>query len=168
MTDYKVHFKHADEVVDHLVSVIDKLDDPILMIKYGGFVCVAGVTVYELAIRNIFINFSSRKHREFGNYVTTYYRRQTGRIMINDLIGFHLNRFGDKYRNRFKEHIESENNLFEKSERREFKESYDNIIKWRHNFSHSGEYPPATFSDVIQAYEDGKEVIRCLDECMRN
>ena len=50
---YLDHFQHADDVVTHLNSVVPTIPDPLLRAKYVGFVSVAAVTVYELAIKEI-------------------------------------------------------------------------------------------------------------------
>ena len=56
MTDYKTRFSHADVVIKHLnTAVIPGVrDHPLLEQKYAGIVSVLAVTVYELAIKDIF------------------------------------------------------------------------------------------------------------------
>ncbi|MDE0040679.1 MAG: hypothetical protein OXT74_01475, partial [Candidatus Poribacteria bacterium] len=82
---YSDNFLHADEVVYHLNGVVPNISDSTLRGKYVGFIAVASVTVYELAIRDIFIEFSRKKHRVFGHYIEEEFRRINGRIMLNDI-----------------------------------------------------------------------------------
>ena len=51
--------------------------------------------------------------------------------------------------------------------RRDFCSSYSNIIIWRNTFAHEGKLnTTATYAEVIQAYQDGKEVIHSLADAM--
>lgn len=47
---YSDHFLHADDIVKHLDIIIPSITDPLLTAKYVGFVSIAAVTVYELAV----------------------------------------------------------------------------------------------------------------------
>lgn len=60
---YVDHFQHADNVVEHLNGIVPTIADPLLQAKYLGFVSVVAVTVYELAIKTIFIEFAQHKHK---------------------------------------------------------------------------------------------------------
>ena len=55
---YLNSFQHADDVIAHLNTVLPTIADPMLKAKYTGFAAVAVVTVYEIAIKEIFINFA--------------------------------------------------------------------------------------------------------------
>ncbi len=57
---YVTHFQHADDIVAHLDTVVPLLSAPLLSAKYMGFVAVASVTVYEVAIKDIFISFAKK------------------------------------------------------------------------------------------------------------
>ena len=51
--------------------------------------------------------------------------------------------------------------------RRDIRSAYGNLITWRNDFAHEGRVnSTATYAEVVQSYEDGKEVIRCLAETM--
>ena len=69
---YSSHFQHADDVVAHLKGFVPLLADPLLKAKYAGFVSVAAVTVYEMAIKEIFICFARRKHKVLGGISKTF------------------------------------------------------------------------------------------------
>ena len=51
---YQDHFKLADDMISHLDSVVGGITDSFVTSRYVGFVAVAAVTVYELAIKEIF------------------------------------------------------------------------------------------------------------------
>ena len=65
---YTDHFQLADDVISHLNTVIGGISDPFIASRYVGFVAVASVTVYELAIKEIFIDFGERKHKVLGEF----------------------------------------------------------------------------------------------------
>ena len=45
--------------------------------------------------------------------------------------------------------------------------SYVNMITWRNDFAREGKMnSTTTYAEVVQAYQDGKEVIHCLARTM--
>jgi len=79
----------------------------------------------------------------------------------------YISRFGDKYEMRFQKRLDEKTRKYFQNNRRDIKNSYTNLIVWRNDFSHTKEInTTATYEDVVQAYEDGKEVIHCLASCM--
>lgn len=164
---YTSNFQHADDIVEHLNTIVPELTDPLLRIKYVGFVAVAAVTVYEMAIKSIFIDFAVKKHKAMGNFTEAYFERINGRIKIVNIREDYIIRFGERYLKRFEMKLERCSNDYLRRHRRNIISSYSNLIKWRNDFAHEGIIrATATYPDVVQAYEDGKEIIRCLAETM--
>ena len=165
---YRKNFQLADDMINHLNTVIYNITDPFITSRYVGFVSVAAVTVYELAIKEIFYEFSTKKQKIFGSFVQSYFRRINGRIKTKMIRENYIPRFGDKYVRRFKRKIdEAERRIFN-SQRKSIKSCYNNVIVWRNQFTHQGEIPSTpTYQEVIESYEVGKEIIRCLAETMR-
>lgn len=165
--NYKTRFAHADDVVHSLndiVGVVEK--DPLIMQKYAGFVSVVGVTVYELALKDIFIDFAKRKHPAFGDFVEQYFEKINGRIGLDQIKGTYLNFFGADYRSRFVDHIEKKARDYHQGSGQDIETAYKNSILWRHTFVHAGN-ATATYGEVVSAYEAGKEIIHCLAEAMK-
>lgn len=164
---YDSHFRHADDVVDHLNTLVPGITDTLLQAKYVGFVAVAAVTVYELAIRDIFIAFAREKHDLFGHFVASQFERINGRIRLDEIKRRYISRFGSAYKKEFQKRLDARNKEYFQEEHRDIQDSYANIITWRNEFAHRGEIKAtATYEEAVQAYEDGKEVIRCLASCM--
>ena len=165
---YDIHFKHADDIVQHLNTVVPTLADPLLQAKYVGFVAVAAVTVYELAIKNVFIEFSTKKHKVLGDFTESYFERINGRIRIQDIKDNYIQRFGERYKKRFEKKMKKAAKDYLQNNKRDIKSSYGNLITWRNDFAHEGKIrTTATYSEAVQSYEDGKEIISCLAETMR-
>lgn len=165
---YQEHFSHADEVITSLQSYVPTIGDPLQQIKFIGFVAVAAVTVYEQAIKSIFIEFGGAKNKIFGNYVQSHFEKINGRIKYKIIMDEYVSQFGDKYKKRFKRKMEERSSAFLRSYGRDVRSSYSNIIVWRNEFAHEGKInSTATFLEVVTAYEDGKEIIHCLAETMR-
>ena len=160
-------FQHADDVAAHLHEVITSDTDPLLVMKYVGFVSVAGVTVYELAIKDILIEFARRRHTLFGDYVASALERKNGRIRI-DSIKADVEKFGSTFKERFSEELEETSRRYLRGSRQDIRMCYGNLITWRHEFAHQGEIrqTSATFPEVTQSYEAGKQVIHCLDRVL--
>ena len=164
---YTSNFKHADDIIAHLNTVVPLLTDPILRVKYVGFVAVAAVTVYEMAIKSIFIDFAKKKHKVLGNFTEAFFERINGRVKVEHIREDYIIRFGEIYLKRFDVKLEQCSNDYLRTHGKDIKSSYSNLITWRNDFAHEGILrTTATYPEAIQAYEDGKEIIRCLAETM--
>ena len=164
---YADNFTHADDLVAHLDTIVPTINDPILKAKYVGFLSVAAVTVYELALKEIFVEFARQKHQVFGNFAESYFRRINGRIRVDVIKDEYIPRFGSKYQKRFQRKIEKVVSDFLRSKRRDPRAAYGNLITWRNEFAHEGKInKTATYTEAAQAYEDGKEVIHTLAAVM--
>ncbi len=164
---YQHHFKHADDVIAHLNSVVPAITDPLLQAKYTGFAAIVAATVYEIAIKDIFIKFSHKKHKVLGSFTESYFQRINGKIKTNVIKEEYLPKFGDKYVKRFKNKLDKAAKAYLIANKRDIHSAYANLILWRNDFAHEGKFSTtATYKEVVQSYEDGKEIIRCLYETM--
>lgn len=164
---YQIHFKHADDIVAHLNTTVPGLRDPLLKAKYVGFVAIASVTVYEVAIKSIFIQFAKDKHKILGNFTEAHFNQINGRIRISTIKDDYVKKFGQKYVTKFEKILNKNVSTYLITNRRDIKNSYSNLITWRNDFAHEGTINTnSTYHEVVQAYEDGKEVIRSLAETM--
>ena len=165
---YNDNFKHADDVIAELNNYVPTIKDPLIQSKYVGFVSVVAVTVYEMAIKEIFITFANNKDEVFGNFIESFFYRINGQIKVKCIEDKYLSKFGKKYVDGFDEKLEIKANQYMITNKRNFKSQYNNLIVWRNAFAHEGKINQnATFSEVVQAYDDGKEVINCLAESMK-
>lgn len=164
---YQNNFQHADDIINHLNTVMPELNDPLLKAKYTGFVAIAAVTVFEMAIKEIFIEFGSKKHKVLGAFTESYFDRINGRIKLDVIKQDYIKKFGAKYLDRFKRNMRVVSKAYLQAHRRDIANSYANLIVWRNDFAHEGCISnTATYGDVAQAYEDGKQVIYCLAKTM--
>lgn len=164
---YVTHFQLADDLIDHLDEVISSVTDPFVASRYVGFVAVSGITVYELAIKKIFIDLSEKKHKVLGQFAGAFFERLNGRIRSQILKDDYLPRFGEKYVKRYKRLEAEAEKRFLRSDRVNVLSSYNNLILWRNEFAHEGRIPSTpSYQEVTQSYRWGKEVIHCLARTM--
>jgi len=160
-------FAHADQTVAHFNGLVTRATDPLIAAKYAGFVSVAAVCAYEMSVKDIFITFSVKKHVVLGNITRDRFDRISGRIGYKVLKDEYVPMFGEKYSDRFAARIRANSRQFLKANGRDFISSYNNVVLWRNDFVHAARLPTtATFNEVMRSYEDGKEVIRCLNLAM--
>ena len=165
---YTDHYKLTDDVIAHLNTVIGGITDPFIATRYVGFVAIASVTVYELAIKEIFIDFGEKKHKALGAFTRSFFNRINGRIKVTNIRDDYIKRFGEKYVKRFRRKLNEAENQNLRNHGISILSSYANIITWRHEFVHEGKIPStATYFEITNSYEAGKEVIRCLAETMQ-
>jgi hypothetical protein len=132
-----------------------------------GFLTVSVVTVFELSIKDIFLEFSSKKHGSFGTYCGNVMDRMNGRISLKDLREIHVRKFGDKYIQRFLKKLDLQERDSLISSGFSVKSSYGNVVVWRNSFAHEGVLPVnASYVETRKGYEAGKLVLHCLAESM--
>ncbi len=165
---YSDHFRLADDLIAHLTPSVTAIQDPFLQSRYTGFVTVAAVSVYELAVKEILCTFGESKHKVLGTFARSFFERLNGRIQYKQLHEDYVSRFGDKYTRRFKREVVDREKRVLKLQKKSVLTSYSNVIVWRNAFAHEGKIPPhATYLDATEAYALGKQVIECLALAMR-
>ena len=164
---FEDRFSLADDYLEHTDQVMDGVHDDFIKTRYLGFIAISAVTAYELAIKDIIFCFCDHKHRALGELARSRFDRLNGQIKLKDLRSNCVKCFGEKYLKRFDKQLELVESDALKKRRGSAKSSYGNLITWRHNFVHKGEWPAtATYRDLRGAYSHGKEVIRCLDKSL--
>lgn len=164
---YVERFKLADDYISHTNEIVGSIADPFIKQRYIGFVATSAVTAFELAIKDILLDFSYRKNKVFGAFVEDIYDNLNGRIRLGELKDTHVKRFGNKYRKRFDKELEKTEKERLRSASRSVKSSYGNIITWRHSFVHEGIIAQnASYEEAVRAFEDGKEIIHVLYKVM--
>jgi hypothetical protein len=161
------HFVNADLYVKHLMENPALIADAFVASRHVGFVAVSAVTVYELTVKQIFIEFGTKKHIVLGNFTKARFDRINGRIGYKIIWDDYVRLFGEKYVVRFKKAIAASEKIALRDRGVSIVASYNNIITWRHKFAHEGETPAnVTLAEVVKSYEEGKNVLRCLAASM--
>ena len=164
---YQNHFVIADNMITHLSSIINARTDPFISSRYIGFVSVSAVTVYELALKEIFIDFAQKKHNVFGTYAKTHFDRINGRIKYQSIKDDYIKKFGNKYLKRYKKKMSLIEKDYLLNHHKSIITSYNNLITWRNDFAHEGNVPnTVTFNEVVESYRLGKELIKCVADTM--
>ena len=70
---YDSHFIYADDFINHLDIALPATTDPFIKSRYIGFLAITAVTVYELALKEIFIDFANKKHKVLGTLTRSYF-----------------------------------------------------------------------------------------------
>ncbi|CUW45472.1 hypothetical protein B3286c2_0589 [Brucella vulpis] len=161
-------FQASDSYLEHLDAILNDVTDPMLCMRYAGFLSVTAVTVFELSFKEIIYKFADRKHRVFGNHIRSTYERLNGKISINDITNSHIKKFCDIYLRRFKKELDSIERKSLSIGGGSVRSSYGNIITWRNKFVYEGQMPPtATYEEAIKSYLLGKNVLVCLEYSLR-
>lgn len=164
---YRNHFTAADKVAAHLVAVHSAASDSDLTRSCIGFLTIAAATAYELAIKEILVNFCERKHKVFGTFSRSQFDRLNGRIKLSDLRGLYISAFGEKYLKRFNAKLTDADNASVVSHGTTVTTCYQNILVWRHSFAHTGVVPATmTFNEALSAYKLGATVVDCVAASM--
>jgi hypothetical protein len=164
---YTDHFHAADDLILHLDQVVPTIADPVLRTQYVGFLCVSVVTVFELCIKDVLVDFAHKKNRNFGAYCANAFERMNGRVSLKDLRDMHVKKFGEKYVSKFATKLDAIELLTLKQKGLSLKASYGNVIVWRNKFAHEGVLPAnANYVETAKGYAAGREIIACLARAM--
>ena len=102
-----------------------------------------------------------------GAFSESYFKRINGRVTLDDIRKDYCQRYGDGYVTKFKARLDTKSKTHLAAHRRDVRSSYSNLIVWRNAFAHEGTVPATvTYAEVVQAYQDGKEVIHSLAASM--
>lgn len=156
----------TDALIANLTPYLSTITDAAVLASYAGFLSVSSVTVFELAIKDIFENFATKKNIVFGHFLEKHLSRLNGRIKLDDLRSNQIKSFGTKYLQKFDRGLNYKEAVFLVSHRLSLKSCYGNLITCRHEFVHQGN-PTLTILEVINNYSLGKEVIHALFDSMR-
>ena len=165
---YSDHFRLTDDLIQHLDPILAGLNDPFIESRYTGFLAVSSVTVLELAMKTIFLDFSTGKHKVLANFCAKHFDHINGRIGLKLIRDDYLARFGSKYQARFEKALEKLERQELKSSGISIKASYGNLLTWRNEFAHQGNIPAnASYAEVKRAFGCGKQAMNCLAACMQ-
>ena len=164
---YLNRFNSVDFLITQLVPLTSQPGiDPMVLSSLAGIIAVEAVTAYELAIKDIFVDFSTKKHIVFGHFVQTTLDRLNGRIKYQDIKDTMVKSYGDKYLQKFNVKIKEKNRTVLATEHVDLIQTYDTLIIGRHSFVHLGQLT-MTLPEAIHYYSIGKYLIAALDETMR-
>lgn len=163
---YQDRFITTDNLIAHLSPIVTGITDTSIKSNYAGFLSVSAVTVYELAIKDIFTEFASKKNTVFGEFIEKHFASINGRIKLDDLKGQHIKPFGTKYLEKFERKLTLRERIIFTTMRKNVRSDYSNLIICRHKYVHAGN-PTLTFQEVLDNYETGKEVVHSLYETMQ-
>lgn len=164
-------FQNRFNTVDLLIKQLNPIAsqpgvDPLVLSSMAGIVAVEAVTAYELAIKDIFEEFSTRKHKVFGTFVKTTYSHLNGRIRYQDVKDNMVKSYGDKYLRRFVSKMDKKTRELLLSEHVDLVQSYDTLVLSRHKFVHSG-ILTLTLSEAMHYYSVGRSLIFVLNDTMK-
>jgi hypothetical protein len=162
---YVDRFQSTDDLINHLNTFVPILTDEQLKSKYAGFLSANAVTAYELAIKDIFIEFAEKKNKVFGTFIEKYFYEINGRIKIDNIKNY-IKKFGEKYYKKFNTELNKRNSIFLRKYHNDIRAVYGNLIICRHKFIHTNNQT-MTFNEVVQSYQMGKEIIKVLNDTMK-
>lgn len=155
---YSDKFQPTEELIEEINSLREYIR-PDALPKFTGALSVSAVTSFELAIKDILIEYATNKHQVFGCYIRQHLSRLNGKIKINDLKD-ELKKFNPILADNFEFEIAN-------VERIHFglRSSYQNLIQNRHTYVHANRIN-LTYEECVTNYQIGKKIIEALAAVM--
>jgi hypothetical protein len=163
---YQNRFNCVDLLINQLTPLVQPGTDPLLLSAMAGIIAVEAVTAYELAVKDIFEEFSHKKNIVFGSFVKSSFSRLNGRIKYQEIKENMVKAFGEKYVKRFVQKKDAKTAIVLTNEHVDLVQTYDNLVLGRHKFVHAGVLT-LTLQEAVKNYKIGKELIAALDEAMK-
>lgn len=159
-------FSNSDFVLSHLDGLVENADD-FIKSRYTGFVAVSAVTTFEVNIRRKLIAFCMAKHKVFGTFSEAMFEKTNARIRLEHIRTDYLERFGRRYLDRFNRRLKEVDSESLRNGTGSVVQSYQNLVKWRHDFVHEGTLPTyAGYTEARSAYQAGKRVVEVFYESL--
>lgn len=155
---YTDKFQPTDELINEINTLKSHISQ-VALSKFAGAISVSAVTSYELAIKEILIDYASNKHNSFGIFIQNYLSRLNGRIQIS-----YIKDEIKKFDNTLAEKFEAKIGDVEKVEP-SVRSCYQNLIQGRHSYVHANQIN-LSYDECIQDYELGKKIIDALHKVM--
>ena len=157
-------FVDSDSFIQHIKDTASSIRDDYVTSRYVGFIATTAVTVYEVAVKKLLVEFANVQHPILANFVSAEFEQINARIRTEDIREKYLDKFGKKYSDRFVSLLDAKEKEFIK-DKGSIIHSYGNLITWRNEFVHQGTVAKnATFDEAVKSYELGKEVIFVLQQ----
>lgn len=131
----------------------------------AGLLTTAYVAAYENCIKSIFISFAGSKNRILSSMASFHFDKINSKIHYNHIGSTYARQFGENYRIYYNKTLDDKENDYLRTHGVSIKESYSNLLKWRHAFAHEGK-KLATLEEVVSCKDISRHVIFIIDETM--
>lgn len=131
----------------------------------AGLLSTSYVAAFESCTKAIFTKFASTKHRLLGNVAGFHFAQINSKIHFNTLADQYAGQFGGPYRTKFLELLNAEEASVLASDRVSLRDTWANLLKWRHAFAHEG-VKLTTLEEVTVAYPIARRLVIVLDNAM--
>lgn len=163
---YEEYLLRADELIKNVVShapAPNPMTDD-FRADLAGMLCVSCAAQYENCVKIIMIQHAKSYHGKFGGFVERHYTKLNSKINRDDLESY-ADVFDPSCASAFKSLVDASENRIALRTKNSVKGSYANLLRWRHNFAHSG-VRSSTLEEVQRAHLFGKRVIHCFARCL--
>lgn len=163
---YEEYLGRADNLIDNVIRHApppNSLTDD-FRADLAGMLCVSCVAQYENCVKVIMVQHARAHHPTFGDFVERHYTKLNSKITRDDLEGY-ADVFDSKCSSNFKIIVDIAEKRISMRTRDSVKNSYANMLRWRHNFAHAGTRS-STLEEVRKSHLLAKRVIHCFARCL--
>ena len=145
----------ATEIRTNIPAASPRLSD--FRADLAGLLNVTICATYENCVKVIIHDYAARQSQLFERYTRSQYDKINSRIDLSDLHKL-AKTFHNKINLKFKEDINRYKKYYLDRANEDITTSYSQILKWRHDFAHSGTRV-TTVEEVLKYHQIGKRVI---------
>jgi hypothetical protein len=165
--EYERHLEWAEMLTKQVLNVAPASNpaNDRFRADLGGLLAVSYVAAFECSLKIIFTTFASKKNKILGHVAGFHFEKINSKIHWNVIGNSYAGQFGKNYQDEFFNKLEVKEKEILHIERQSIKETYANLLKWRHAFAHEAKIL-ASLDEVVSAYPLAKNVVLLADEAM--
>lgn len=160
--DLDAHFRRIDDLFVEMSKFVPPgtVNGDALRADLAGLLVVTMAATYEACVKEILYSYASGHHANFGSYVSLRYEKLNSKVSIPDLHHY-AKIFSSSAEVKFKAALKERRNLILDKTGKDIKDSYEQILQWRHAFAHSWARN-TTLEEASDTHKLAKIVIYCF------
>lgn len=165
--EYAPHLKRAEDLTANVLSFAPPAGPQwdAFRADLAGLLAIAYVAAFENCVKAIFIAFGTTTNPILGAVTEHHFQKLASKIHWDFLGDGYAAQFGQVYKTEYLKFLSAREAAVLAANQVSMKETYANILTWRHKFAHEG-VMLTTLEEVTAAYPVAKGVIEALDSAM--
>jgi hypothetical protein len=159
-----------DEVLDRVESLAAEIEqfvpnDPKSVqfrADLAGLLVVAIASSYETCVKETLTAYAGRHHSQFAIFTQNHFEKLNSKVAVSDLYKY-ASTFDNAVHFEFGQLIKRRKGAIYKRIGKDFVASYNQILKWRHDFAHAG-IRNTTVEEALATHRLAKRVLYCFDD----
>lgn len=163
--DLDFHFRKVSDLIEEINNNVPANGGyGVVQIRadLAGLLVVAIAATYETCVKEVIVNYASKKHVSFAAFASRNYEKLNSRIQVNDLKKY-CELCDPEIQSNFKNFLKKRKDILAERTGQDIEKSYKQILDWRHGFAHAWARN-TTIEEAQKTHLAAKRVLYSFDE----